>query len=131
MHGGISTVSKRHVKANNPHATGYNPEKENNYIMYYDANNLHGWATNQPLPHPGFKWLTKNDKINGTFNRKTGNGWILEVELEYPKELHKLQNDYPLAPENLAVKTEWLSDYQTELLENKSMINILKLVPNK
>ena len=25
--------------------------------------------------------------------------WILEVDLEYPKELHKLHNDYPLAPD--------------------------------
>ena len=55
---------------------------------------------------------------------------MLEVDLEYPKHLHKSHNDYPLAPEKLAVKEEWLSEYQTELLENKSMINITKLVPN-
>jgi hypothetical protein len=52
------------------------------------------------------------------------------VDLEYPKHLHKLHNDYPLAPEKLAVKKEWLSEYQTELLDNNSMINIQKLVPN-
>ena len=74
------------------------------YIMYYDTNNLHGCAMNQPLPYSGFKWLTKNDKNNCKFNRKTRKGWILEVELEYPKELHKLHNDYSLAPEKLAVK---------------------------
>ena len=34
MRGGISMVSKRHAKANNPHTADYNPEKENNYIMY-------------------------------------------------------------------------------------------------
>ena len=55
---------------------------------------------------------------------------MLEVDLQYPKHLHKSYNDYPLAPEKLAVKEEWLSEYQTELLENKSMINITKLVPN-
>ena len=52
------------------------------------------------------------------------------MDLEYPKELHKLHNDYLLAPEKIAVKKEWLSEYQTELLENNSMINIQKLVPN-
>ena len=113
MHGCISIVSKRHAKANNPHTADYNPENENNYIMYYDANNLYGWAMNQPLPYSGFKWLTKNDQNNGKFKRETGKGWILEVDLEYPKELHKLRNDYPLAPEKLASEKEWPSEYQT------------------
>ena len=52
------------------------------------------------------------------------------MDLEYPKHLHKLHNDYPLAPEKLSVKKEWLSSYQTELLENNSTINIEKLAPN-
>ena len=125
MRGGISMVSKRHAKANNPHTAGYNPEKENNYIMYYDANNLYGWAMSQPLPYSGFKWLS--GKVG---KREKGKGWIRKVDLEYPKRLHKLHNDYPLAPEKLSVKEEWLSSYQTELLENKSMLNCSKLVPN-
>ena len=129
MRGGISMVSKRHAKANNPHTADYNPENENNYIMYYDANNLYGWAMSQSLPYSDFKWKTRNK--DGKFDkRQKGNGWILEVDLEYPKHLHKLHNNYPLAPEKLSVKEEWLSSYQTDLLENKSMINITKLVPN-
>ena len=130
MRSGISMLSKRHAKVNNPHTADYNPEKENNYIMYHDVNNLNGWSINQPLPYSGFKWLTENDQKNGKFKRETEKGWILEVNLEYPKELHQLHIDYPLAQEKLAVKKEWLSEYQTELLENKSMINVSKLVPN-
>ena len=95
MRGGISMVSKRHAKANNPHTADYNLDKD----MYYDANNLYGWAMSQPLPCSGFKWLTQNDRKNGKFKSKNGKGWILEVDLEYPKELHELHNDYPLAPE--------------------------------
>ena len=55
MRGGISMLSKRHAKANNPHTADYDPEKDNNYIMYYDANNLYGWAMSQPLPFSNFK----------------------------------------------------------------------------
>ena len=129
MRGGISMVSKRHAKANNPHVADYKPNKGDNYIMYYDANNLYGWAMSQALPYSGFKWKTRD--VNGKFGkREKGKGWILEVDLEYHKHLHKLHNDYPLAPEKLAVKKEWLSDYQTELLENNNMINTEKLVPN-
>ena len=44
MRGEISMVSKRHAKANNPHTADYDPKKETNYLMYYDANNLYGWG---------------------------------------------------------------------------------------
>ena len=91
MRGGISMVSKRHAKANNPHVADYNPDKESNYIMYYDANNLYGWAMSQPLPYSGFKWKTRD--ANGNFGkRQHGKGWILQVDLEYPQHLHKLHN---------------------------------------
>ena len=49
-------------------------------------------------------------------NKKNKNkGYIVEVHLEYPKELHKLHNDYPFAPEKLAVKSDWLSPYQKDV----------------
>ena len=77
----------------------------------------------QPLPYSGFKWVNKPPA-------EPGKGCILEVDLEYPAELHDLHNDYPLAPERLKVKKEWLSDYQSNLLENNSMLNTEKLVSN-
>ena len=42
-------------------------------------------------------------------------GWILEVDLEYPPELHEEHNSYPLAPEKKTVKKEWMSEYQKEV----------------
>ena len=46
-----------------------------------------------------------------SINEKSDTGSILEVDLEYPKKLHELHNDYPLAPEKLAVYSDMLSTY--------------------
>ena len=56
LRGGISMVSKRHAKANNPLVGGYDPEKPSSHILYLDANNLYGWAMSQYLPSGGFRW---------------------------------------------------------------------------
>ena len=53
---GISMVSKRYSKANNPLVPDYDPSKPNKYIAYLDANNLYGWAISKPLPKKNFKW---------------------------------------------------------------------------
>ena len=119
-------VSKRYAKANNPYVQDYDPAAQRNYLMYLDANNLYVEAMSQSLPYSEFKWTSYK---KGT-KRLPGKGWILEVDLEYPKHLHKLHNDYPLAPEKLSIKQEWLSPYQADFLENKSMISCSKLVPN-
>ena len=123
LRGGISMTSKRHAKANNPGVPGYDPSEEHNHIMYYDANNLYGWAMSQPLPYSGFEWVDKPPT-------EPGKGCILEVDLDYPAELHESHNDYPLAPERLKVKKEWLSGYQANLLEDDNILNTEKLVPN-
>jgi len=39
--GGISILSKRYAKANNPYMKDYNPCKPNNFIQYLDAHNLY------------------------------------------------------------------------------------------
>ena len=68
------------------------------YIPYMDANNLYGWAMSQPLPIRDFKW-TDGEELEKWRNY----GCILEVDLEYPEELHDKHNEYPLAPERIRV----------------------------
>ena len=64
------------------------------------------------LPYGGSKWLKNVNNFNvNSISKKSLIGYILEVDLEYPDELHVLYNDYPLAPEKLAVPYDMLSDY--------------------
>ena len=106
MRGGISYIANRHLEANNPYIKGYNSKKPNKYIVNLDANNLYGWAMPQCLPTGAFKWLTPN-QINKldihSLDPEAEKGLILEVDLEYPHELHDLHNDYPLAAEKRKV----------------------------
>ena len=46
-----------------------------------------------------------------SISEKSPIGYILEVNLEYPEELHELHNDYPLAAEKLTITYDMLSDY--------------------
>ena len=55
--------------------------------------------------------------------------YILEVDLEYPDELHKLHNDFPLAPEKAAVSNNMLSNYCKTKYEIK-VGDVKKLIPN-
>ena len=133
MRGGISMVSKRHARANNPAVEGYDPEKPNNYILYLDANNLYGWVMSQPLPTGGFRWVEDCDGLVGTIQDQPADGpegFILEVDLEYPQGLHDEHNAYPLAPERMVVQKEWMSEYQHGLLGKGMSAEVEKLVPN-
>ena len=99
IRGGVSMISNRYAKANNKYmGDKFNSNEPSTYIQYLDANNLYGWAMSKPLPTHGFKWM-KDSELN--IWEKTP--CILEVDLEYPKELHDLHNDYPLAPEQIEV----------------------------
>ena len=101
IRGGISTISNRYAKANNPYmGKDYNPNEPTKYIIYSDANNLYGWAMSQPLPIGGFKWMSEKE-LESWKNYPC----ILEVDIDYPDHLHDLHNDYPLAPERVQVGT--------------------------
>ena len=134
MRGGISYIANRYGKANNKYMKDYKKDEPSKYIMYLDANNLYGWAMSQYLPTGGFRWMTQKqiDKIDlNKYNEESKKGLILEVDLKYPKDLHDLHNDYPLAPEKIKVKKEMLSNY-CETIRSKYNIStglVEKLIP--
>jgi len=106
IRGGMCSVgSKRHVKANNQYLPDYDSSKESNFIAYLDANNLYGYAMSQPMPLGDYKWEDPSIYTQQFFKdhdfESEARGYIFMVDLEYPKELHDLHNDYPLAPEQI------------------------------
>ena len=95
IRGGVSMISNRNNKYMVKSFKDIEPSK---YMTYLDANNLYGWAMSKPLPTHGFKWMKVSELETWELYP-----CILEVELEYPKSLHNLHSDYPLAPEQIEV----------------------------
>ena len=118
MRGAISYASKRHSKANNEYCPDYDKTKPKTYINYLDMKNLYGDAMSEYLPYGGFKWVKVNNKtVNRVLNKSDNSlhGYFLEVDLDYPEELHDIHNDYPLAPEKIKIEEEMLSPYSLEI----------------
>lgn len=141
IRGGISFIANRYFEANNKYMKSYKPDEPNKHILYLDCNNLYGWAMYQKLPcgeyrlEDGSKWM-KNDKPDMNrimaISNENDYGAIFEVDLEYPKNVHDLHNDYPLAPESVLVEEEMLSEYQKKLVNNLKIkdAKVPKLCPN-
>ena len=133
MRGGIM-ASKSHARTNNPLVEGYDPGQPSSHILYLDANNLNGWAMSQYLPTSGFRWVDDCQQLAKTIAKQPADGpegYILEVDLEYPEDLHDAHNSYPLAPERVVVQKEWMSDYQHDHLGvGVAPTEVEKLVPN-
>ena len=109
LRGGISYITKTYAKTNNKYMNGYDPRKTSTFISYLDMNNLYGWAMSEYLSHERFKWLKNVDEFDVMSINETGLiGYLWEVNLKYSHKLHELHNDYPLAPEKLAVSSDML-----------------------
>ena len=116
MRGGISYIAKRYSEANDK------------YMRSYDA-------MSQYLPYSGFKWLNQKeiDKFDvNPIGENSSIGYILEVGLEYPDELHEFDNDYPLAQEKHEISHNMLSDYCSNIANEYGIKipGVNKLVPN-
>lgn len=92
----------------------YDIAKPTSYILYVDANNLYGWAISQALEDNDFAWLSEQECLEAEtamrvictgdhfFSQATH--YILEVNLEYPPELHDRDDDYPLTLETMMIE---------------------------
>lgn len=137
MRGGICFLGKRHATANDPYIPEtYDPNEDNNYIIALDANNLYGFVMVQPLPYGNFRWLTESEIKNFNILDTIPNssvGYLVEVDLEYPKGLHILHDDLPMAPEHLNITYDMLSPHAKKICDSLNLKHVLpckKLTPN-
>ncbi|GFW42849.1 transposable element Tcb1 transposase [Trichonephila clavipes] len=105
IRGGVAMISHRYAKANNAYLSNYDSKLPSSYIIYLDANNLYGWAMSQHLPTHDFSWAEEDVNFMNVPD-DSEIGYIFEVDLEYPDELHDLHNSYPLAPEKIEIIVE-------------------------
>ena len=106
IRGSMSQISTRYAKANNKYMKNYDPKLKHkgkplidSYILYLDANNLYGYGMSCYLPLKNFKWNTDvwtNEEILA-LDDKGKIGYTFSVDIHYPKHLHDLHNNYPLA----------------------------------
>lgn len=140
IRGGLAQCSKRYAKANHKYMKNYNKDKDSNFLVYLDANNLYGWAMSQSLPYANFSFLNSLELEEFSINLLTDNnsdiGYILEVDLDYPNHLHKKHNDLPFCMENM--KPPYTRSKQNKLiasLESKKkyvihQTNLIKCLNN-
>ena len=128
MRGGLSSVfSSKHEVAKNTMLPEFDESKDVSSIIYIDANNLcSGIMLQYPLPLKDFELVEDISLETILATEDEGYiGFLVEVDLEYPDELHDKHADYPLVPDKEAIDPLEMSDFQT------SLKNTLKLTVSK
>ena len=119
IRGGLTFVNKHHVTARIPELN--NNQDGNEWLVYIDQNNLYGSSLCKPLPHSEFSWVADDELQRFTSNPQeilnidddVDYGYLFEVDLEYPKELHAATADFPLAPESGLIESDMFSPFMT------------------
>ena len=115
---GISYIYNGYSRASNKYLTSYKPKQEPKHIIYWDANDLYGYAISELYPTSGFKWIDPEEFywIKDTSNSLKG--YVLGTNHQYSKELQELQNDYSLASDKIEIRKEVLSHYQLKIADS-------------
>ena len=93
--------------------------------MYYDANNLYGWAMSQSLPNGELKWVEEKHYEKVLLDIVISSqkeldeaevGYYFEVDLKYPEELPNKHKYLPYASDKESPRKEWLRITNSHLI---------------
>ena len=102
IRGGITQAVHKHASANNKYVGDqYDPNADSIYLLYLNANNLYGWVMSQPLPTGRFRWVDVKPNEIRKLAKHVDKGYLLEVDVCYPRELHNSHNDLPFMCERM------------------------------
>ena len=86
----------------------YDENKESSYFIYWNSNNLYGWTMSQKLPVKTFKWVKDVSKFNKSliksYNEESDKEYFIEVDVQYPENLHNLYNDLLFLPKRMKIE---------------------------
>ena len=132
IRGGISKAVTRFFEANNEYCNNYDEHKTKSWLAYVDANNLYGKSMVSSLPLSDFKWCDMNihDVISYAqqWTDDSADGITVEVDFEYPEDLHDLHNEYPLAPVKRSVLEDEISAKSLQDLGDAKFLGSTKLI---
>lgn len=116
IRGGLTYVATRYMKANLEHLADYDVNSPRTELRYLDVRGLYSFCLRRPLPLRNYRWLTRKQIERFDINNiRQGTGYILEVDVSYPPELHSLLRDLPPLPEHkIPCPSKW-SPYQRRL----------------
>ena len=112
MRSTVFCISKRYNKPTHKYLKSCNSKKESKDIIYLNANNAYGYAMSKFLRTSAFKLIDHKEFDLSKYNSNSSKGCDLEADLEYPKELCKLHNDYTLSPDIIEIKSKISPRYQ-------------------
>ena len=135
IRGGLTFVNKHQVEARIPELN--NNQDGNIHLTYIDQNNLYGSSLCRPLPHSEFTWVGQSEleRLSNPseilkLEDEADYGYLFEVDLEYPSELHATTADFPLAPEGAYIEEDMFSPYMSSfyksMCENRGCNNKYK-----
>ena len=104
IRGGITQAVHRYASANNKYMGNlYDPNKESSYPQYLDASNFYSWVMSQQLPTGKFEWVNIKPSQIHTLATSKVKGYLLEVDIKYPTDLHDSHNDLPFMCERMEI----------------------------
>ena len=107
IRGGICNKVHSYAEANNKCMKNYDKNKESSFLLYVDANTLYDWTMSKKLPVDGFKWVDDlsmfTEDFIKSYDEEGDVGYLLFVDIEYPKTLRMLHSDLPFLPEKMKI----------------------------